>query len=197
VQPFQNLLKEYVHQNYREEEYGAGEDHWAAQPLFDTIQADWQVFAETAALQHARDLLADVLSSISSSPHHLLTPDTKVLALSRFARFTAHGYWDRIVATALSSQEEVASVDDIKSRMSDLGEFENMIGSFFLTYFTSKLPAGSLLFRARIGPQYIVSKHVPPYIGSDISANPAHPASRANTDGQPNLLFSVPTHVRR
>jgi hypothetical protein len=97
VGPFKNLLREYVAQDYREEEYATGSDHWAARPLVEAIQQDWTIFSPSLESENRKRLLADILGLMRSDTDQPFEPDTKVLDFSRFARFTLARYWSNVV----------------------------------------------------------------------------------------------------
>jgi hypothetical protein len=184
-EPFSNVLSEYVDESYRANEVLSGEHHWAATPLKVALQDDWGVFSSVILAKKNDDLLLErILATTKDRIGESLKPNSWVLRFSLQAMSTEWRFWGRMFPEGSLPQPK--SLDMVREEIEVLGTSENQAGKH-LSYFAVLIGTGKILCRSRPGCEAQSGTLMP---HQDLGPNPAHPASRANSDAQYAIYLS-------
>ena len=185
AEPFNNLLAEYVHESYRADELSPPAHHWAAAQLSEAFQQDWGVFSPAIVARNNADiLLKEILAITKNRLGESLKPNSWVLRFSTQSMRSEWRFWSRMFSEGSLLPPKL--LDTVREEAELLGTLENQVGNH-LSYFAILLDEGTVLFRARSGCQPLPDAYAP---HRDLGPNPAHPASRANSDGQYAMYLS-------
>jgi RES domain-containing protein len=180
--PFTSLFPEYVDELYRASEFPSGGHPPAARQLSVALQEDWSVFSSEILAKGLADELLDGL--LSAAEIRDLKSGSWVLKFSEQAMRTEYGFWNRM----FSSDSEFAAqrLEAIGKALDVPGTLENQVANH-LSYFAVLIASGTPLFRTRPGCEERAGLLTP---HRDLGPNPAHPASRANSDGQYSMYLA-------